>query len=51
MASKKGSGLKDCLGILKKDVEWKETKKILDKEWSSWTKKYVSAECFEFIQE
>jgi len=39
--SKKGSGLKECIGIIKEDKEWKKNKKELDKEWKKWTKKYV----------
>ncbi len=38
---KKGSGLRECLGTLKKDKEWEDTKKDLKKGWKNWTKKYV----------
>lgn len=37
----KGSELKECLGSIKKDKEWKETKKTLKKGWKNWTKKYA----------
>ena len=39
--SKNGSGLRECIGIIKNDKEWKKNKKELDKEWRKWTKKYV----------
>jgi len=51
MTTKQGSGLKECLGLLKKDIEWKETEKTLERGWSRWTKKYVSDERFEFSQD
>ena len=38
---KKGSGLRECLGILKKDKEWGEIEKDLKKGWKRWNKKYV----------
>tara|TARA_Y100000034_G_scaffold133857_1_gene200676 strand:- start:5473 stop:5697 length:225 start_codon:yes stop_codon:yes gene_type:complete len=38
---KKGSGLRECLGILKKDEEWKKIEKDLKRGWKSWTKKYA----------
>ena len=38
---KKGSGLIECLGILRKDKGWGETEKILKRGWSRWTKKYA----------
>lgn len=39
--AKKGSGLRLCLGILKKDEEWKKIEKTLKRGWKDWTKKYV----------
>jgi len=38
---KKGSGLRECLGLLKEDKEWKEIKKGLDKGWKKWTEEYA----------
>jgi len=39
--AKKGSGLRSCLGILKKDKEWKKIEKINKRGWKDWSKKYV----------
>ncbi|MBS3150153.1 hypothetical protein J4455_05725 [Candidatus Woesearchaeota archaeon] len=39
---KKGSGLRDCLGILKKDKEWEEIDKDLKKGWKRWSKRLRS---------
>ncbi|MBI2673071.1 antitoxin [Candidatus Woesearchaeota archaeon] len=38
---KKGSSLKDCLGLLKKDKEWEEIEKDIKRGWKSWSKKYA----------
>mgnify|MGYP001619516779 FL=1 len=38
---KKGSELKECLGILHKDKELEATEKTLKRGWGSWTKKYA----------
>ena len=38
---KKGSKLKECLGILKKDKEWDSIEKNLKEDWKAWNKKYV----------
>ena len=35
--TKKGSGLKACLGLLKKDKEWEEIEKFLKRGWKNWT--------------
>ena len=38
---KKGAGLKDCIGILKKDREWNKVERGLERGWKGWNKKYV----------
>ena len=38
---KKGKGLRECLGTLKKDKETIATEKTLKRSWKSWSKKYV----------
>ena len=38
---KKGAGLRECLGLIKKDEEWVEIKKELKKGWGNWSKKYA----------
>ena len=38
---KLGFGLRECLGILNKDKEWKEIDINLKKRWQRWSKKYV----------
>ena len=35
---KRGAGLKECIGILKKDKEWKEVREIAKRGWGRWTK-------------
>ena len=37
---KKGSGLRECLGILKKDKEWEELEKEIKRAWKNWNRKY-----------
>ena len=34
----KGYGLKECLGILKKDKEWEELEKEIKRAWTNWNK-------------
>lgn len=38
---RKGSGLRRCFGILKKDKEWMDIERDLKKGWKSWTKRYA----------
>jgi len=38
---KKGTGLRECLGILKEDEDWKKVKKELKRGWEKWTKEYA----------
>ncbi len=40
--TKKDSNLKDCLGTIKKDEEWKEIKKDLKKGWKKRNNRYNS---------
>ena len=37
---KKGKGLRECLGTLKKDKETIAIEKTLKKSWKSWSNKY-----------
>ena len=39
--TKKGMGLKSCLGILKRDKEWESIDKDIKGGWRGWSKKYV----------
>ncbi|MDP4012931.1 MAG: antitoxin VapB family protein [Candidatus Nanoarchaeia archaeon] len=36
-----GSNLRSCLGLLKKDKEFYEIEKALNKGWKEWNKKYA----------
>ena len=36
--TKRGSGLYECIGIIKEDKEWEESQKLLKKGWKKWTK-------------
>ncbi len=38
---KRGEGLRNCLGILKKDKEWAEVKKDIKRGWKDWSKGYA----------
>jgi len=40
-AKKTGAGLRDCLGLLKRDKEWEEIEKELKRGWKRWDKRYV----------
>ena len=38
---KKGEGLRECLGILKRDKEWEYIEKDLKRGWKGWNKIYA----------
>ena len=38
---KTGNGLRECLGIIKKDEETKKVEKTLKIAWKDWNKKYA----------
>lgn len=38
---KKGIGLRECFGIFKEDKEWEKTRRLLDRGWKRWSKRYA----------
>lgn len=42
LKSMKATGLKSCIGLLKKDKESKVIEKSLEKGWKEWSRKYAS---------